>query len=157
MPDCIPRLEIFGLFILASQTHVADLYLLLQILQQSLEVRAVFFLGYEKTMLALHMALVVLKTAVLLQAEQTPCAIFLKDDGGFFNFRLRLNDRVRVMPFGLHVLFEGIGGCELLPALIADKLIVFLFLQLFHFVVELLLADGSQLDHLPLEVVAMVV
>lgn len=79
-------------------------------------------------MLPLHMALVVLETVMLLETEQTPGAIFLKDDGLFFNFRLRLNDRVRVMPFGLHVLLEGIGGCELFPALIADKLIVFLFL-----------------------------
>lgn len=110
MPShCISRLEVFGTFVFASQAHISDLYLLLEVLYQTRYIFTVLFLSNEKTMGRWHMTLVVFRVITYFQAEQTTLTILFEDCFNFGAFLLGFCHHVRVMPFRLCMLFEGIG------------------------------------------------
>lgn len=55
------------------------------------------------------------------------------------------------------MLVEGIGRAKGLPALIAIEIGDSLVLYFSHFAVELLSSDWRELNHFPLDIVAMVI
>ena len=81
----------------------------------------------------------------------------MKDKGNLRNTSFCFYDSIGIVSFRLDMLVEGIGRAKGLPALIAIEIGDSLVLYFSHFAVELLSSDWRELNHFPLDIVAMVI
>jgi hypothetical protein len=109
---CISALEVLGFLVFAGDAHVADLYLLLKVLNESFCIFAEFPLGNKETMSFLHMFLVLLKVSTYFLAKEALLVIFLKGSWQFDLFFLDLDDESWVVSLRSDMLIESLMGGE---------------------------------------------
>lgn len=115
LPHCIGTLEVLCLFVLTGDAQIADLYLLLKVLDQSLWIFAELSLGYEETMGILHVLFVLLQAGAGLEAEEAPFVVFLEGRGLYRSLDPRFYNSSRVVPLGGDVLIERFERSKRFP------------------------------------------
>ena len=156
-PHCLSWLEILGFLVLTSYTHISHLNFLLKIFNKPFHIFAELSLRNEETMLDFHVSLILQERCRNMQTEKTTIEILLKNSRFFNNFLLNLNNSIRIMPLGLHMLIKCISRIKDFPALIAHKLILNHIFTLLHLALKLLKRNRRQFDHFSLDIIPVMI
>lgn len=113
---CIGCLEILCLLVLTGDAQVAHLDLLLKVFQQAFFVLAELDLTDEESVAGLHVTQTFLDVAGYQLAEQTSFRVFSEGRRVPHYLFPDLNNGMRIVTFGVDVLFESVGGSKLFTA-----------------------------------------